>query len=124
MDDEDPRQFMPWEQKVAIGCLALLSLQGLHDLILVGLGSGQLGAASLGPLSPLLLFLVLLAGFGILKETRKGWWSCFLIMTVLGFAHLALFWGLMRSGVTTPETVKVGPGIGSTWTFGLKLTPF
>lgn len=89
----EPKIPLPWEEKAAIGCLALLSLQEFHELVLMGIQSRQLGGAGLGPLAPALLFLVLLAGFALLTENRKGWWFCLLIMTALGLVHLALFGG-------------------------------
>ena len=108
-DKKAPRPLL-WEEKAAIGCLGLLSLQSVHEFLLQGIGSPQLRGAYLGPVSLMLLVFVLAAGWGLLIRTRKGWWGCLLLTALLGLAYLGVYWKVLQTSWEVRFSNRYGTG--------------
>src|SRR5258708_2331784 len=73
--DEDPKPpTLSWETKAAIGALALLSLQALHEVYLVCVGILT----------------------GLLRGSRLSWWLGLILIGGIGLLHLAVTWHTIR----------------------------
>jgi hypothetical protein len=86
-----PAPPLPWEHKAAIGCLVLLALQAVHEIVGFFVKTFYMDGASLGPFSALLLVLYFCTGLTLRNGSERGWWTCVAVNAGLGLFHLALF---------------------------------
>jgi len=94
--DDRRRAPLPWDHKVAIGCLALLALQALQEFCFQGKG---LGLATLGPLSLFLFLIVSGVGIAVLKGHRAVWWWGAALLGGTGLLLVGAYWDPVWSGL-------------------------
>jgi hypothetical protein len=90
--DERAATPLPWEQKAAIGCLALLSLQEFHEGILFCLGKTAPGFYSTSSAFAVLLAFFVALGCGLLFRSRFAWWTGVLLLGFIALIHVSVVW--------------------------------
>jgi len=94
---EELRPRLPWETRAAVGALALLSLQELHEVYLVCVGDHDSALNVFGHGSVILLLLFLGVLTGLLQGSRTAWWLGLILIGGIGLLHLAVTWHTIRS---------------------------
>jgi hypothetical protein len=115
---------LPWEQKAALGILAVLSLQAFHEGVLWCLRSDRLGYATLEVFSPLLLAACLGIGLGLLKRRRAAWWCGVTLLCVLAILHLVGYWKILHRSFEQDPLRRIPNGYEYEWFLWPTLSPF
>lgn len=115
---EEPRPPLPWETKTAIGALALLSLQELHEVYLVCVGDHDSVLNVFGHGSVILLIVFLGILTGLLRRSRISWWLGLILLGGIGVLHLAVTWHTIRPflpGEQQADMKRIGTVIDYDW---------
>lgn len=89
---ERTRAPLPWEEKAAIGCLAVLILQELHEAALFCLGKPSPGFHGTSSAFAILLVLFVSVAWGLVERSRIAWWVALGSLGAIGLTHLAVTW--------------------------------
>src|SRR6185503_17559923 len=92
-----PKPPLPWEHKAAIGCLVIVALQEIRELLLLTLGHP--GLMNLGPLSPLLLVVTMTVGVSVRSRRGSTWWWGGALLGSVGLFLVAAYWEAVRAGL-------------------------
>jgi hypothetical protein len=93
---DEPMPPLPPETRVAIGALALLSMQEAHEVALFCIGSSALGRSTLGAGAAILLVLVLGILIGLCARIEGAWWLGVLVLGGIGGVFLTASWPLIQ----------------------------
>ena len=88
--EPEPTPPLPWEHKAAIGVLALLSLQEVHEGILFCTGQRSPGFQTTSAAFAILLLFYAIVGLGLAMRSRTAWWSGVLAVGTIALAHLSM----------------------------------
>ena len=100
---------LTWEEKAALGCLGLMSLQAVHELVF----GRSCGMANMAPASMLLVVLVLPVVHGVMKRHRNVWWWGAFLLACVGLALLAGCWRPIREGFGLDQGTSSNLGVTS-----------
>jgi hypothetical protein len=88
--DQPARPPLPWEHKVAIGCLLLLSLQSSHEGFLYLIGKSAAPDHVLTQSAWIILLIVYLSvGIGLLNRSRTAWRFGVILIGIIAGLFLA-----------------------------------
>jgi len=110
------------EEKGAIGCLLLLALQQVHEVVLFYFVRDS-RLPHLHLLSPFLLALFLSLALGLYRQNRRAWWVAVLSLAALGPLHLVAFWTPVKNSMEPPPPRFVN-ALEYEWLMPFRLSPF
>lgn len=108
--EEASRPSLPWEEKVAIGCLILLGLQEIHEGFLYCMEKEAPGASSLQSAWAVLLPLFLGLAAGLHQRNRTAWWLTVALLGSVALIHLGDACDPVRR-LLRPEAFARQPGV-------------
>ena len=86
--EAEPQAPLTWEEKAAVGCLALLSLQSLNEFVFQG---QSLGMANTAPGSLFLMLFAFLVAVAVLQRRVSVWWWGAALLGAIGILLLVVY---------------------------------
>lgn len=98
----------PAEAKLAIGCLALLGLQQVHEGVRYCLGSNHQDSRDFQSAWVTLLFLFLGLAVGLWNRSRVAWWLAVVVVALVAFVHVGSSIERIHHWLRPPPVVSRG----------------